>query len=291
MENRYAPTQRLQNSWPLGINHLIQIWAADADRRLIDLFTFHLKDIGSTVEQRLLGIRTFSTTKPKNLEAIILSQVKGLNQSILVQTMGLTTRPEFRLGLRHPILFPLLGDGIFTQDRKAWKCSCDLLHPHFAQLHHYGQEVFNEHINLLIAHLAKTGGATNVQPLFFQLTLDITITFLFGRSINKGPNITRQTFARDFDEAQTYLTLRLRLWGLYRLAYSQEFIQTYARVHKYINSIIDSYSNSQGRQSAWYVCLKAARKDSRDKSFLRSQVINILLAGQDTTAYLLTWTI
>lgn len=76
-QNGCKKAPRLKNWWPLGIDRLIQIWTADADQRLMDLFTFHFRDVGTTLEQKFLGTIAFGTIEPRNLEAMMLSQEKG----------------------------------------------------------------------------------------------------------------------------------------------------------------------------------------------------------------------
>ena len=46
---------RLRNWWPLGVDRLTQIFQADANHRLMDLFEFHFQDVGTTLEQKFLG--------------------------------------------------------------------------------------------------------------------------------------------------------------------------------------------------------------------------------------------
>lgn len=71
------PAPRIRNEWPLGIDRLLQIWQADADQRLMDLFTFQFNDVGNTLEQKLLGTRSFGTIEPKNLEAMLSTRFGG----------------------------------------------------------------------------------------------------------------------------------------------------------------------------------------------------------------------
>lgn len=43
----------------------------------MDLFTFHFRDVGTTLEQKFLGTIAFGTIEPRNLEAMMLSKEKG----------------------------------------------------------------------------------------------------------------------------------------------------------------------------------------------------------------------
>ena len=49
------PAPRLRNWWPLGIDRLLQIFEADKNNRLMELFLFHFQDVGNTLEQKFLG--------------------------------------------------------------------------------------------------------------------------------------------------------------------------------------------------------------------------------------------
>ena len=44
---------------------------------MMDLFTFHFRDVGTTLKQKFLGTIAFGTIEPRNLEAMMLSQEKG----------------------------------------------------------------------------------------------------------------------------------------------------------------------------------------------------------------------
>jgi hypothetical protein len=67
----------LQNEWPLGLDRLKQIWDANADSRLMELFLMHFRRWGNTLEQIFLGTRAFGTIDPMNLEAMLSSKFKG----------------------------------------------------------------------------------------------------------------------------------------------------------------------------------------------------------------------
>lgn len=43
----------------------------------MDLFTFHFRDVGNTLEQKFLGTKAFGTIEPRNLEAMMSSKEKG----------------------------------------------------------------------------------------------------------------------------------------------------------------------------------------------------------------------
>jgi hypothetical protein len=77
------PAPRLLNEWPLGLDRIKQIWDADADSRLMELFLMHFRRWGNTLEQVFLGTQAFGTIEPVNLEAILSSKFKGNSKSFI----------------------------------------------------------------------------------------------------------------------------------------------------------------------------------------------------------------
>lgn len=278
-QNGCKKAPRLKNWWPLGIDRLIQIWTADADQRLMDLFTFHFRDVGTTLEQKFLGTIAFGTIEPRNLEAMMLSQEK-----------------DFGFGLRRQIFFPLLGDGIFTQEGEPWRHSRKMLQPQFGKQQYNGLEIFQVHIDNLLDRISEKSDRLDLQSLFFQLTLDTTTEYLFGRSINSlagKQSSTGSNFAEAFEIAQNYVVQRFRLLDLYWMIGGKKFRNSCDTVHRFMDSIIDSRYNKAAEDSegsSRYGLFDAIAESSTDRKALRAQLLNVLLAGRDTTACLLTWT-
>lgn len=75
----------------MGIDRLIQIWQVDANSRLMDLFTFHFRDVGATLEQKFLGTVAFGTIEPQNLEAMLSVQLNGEHDSSVPTTLQRNT--------------------------------------------------------------------------------------------------------------------------------------------------------------------------------------------------------
>lgn len=209
----------------------------------------------------------------------------------------MTFNVEYGHGLRRQIFYPLLGDGIFTQDGVAWKHSRELLRPQFSKQRYRDLDMFREHVDNLIGCMHKSRGPVDLQPLFFRFTLDTTSAFLFGEStysLKSKSSIKGTRFANDFDIAQSYLAQRFRLLDLYWLIGGSRFRTACKSVHGFVDEIIkrrrdnpDFGQVADGR----YVFFDAVADDSTTRDALRGQLINILLAGRDTTACLLSWTL
>lgn len=61
--------------------------------------------------------------------------------------------------------------------------------------------------------------------------------------------------------------------------------------HSFVDNIILQRHRSQAetQQNGRYVFFDAVAEDARDREALRGQLLNVLLAGRDTTACLLSW--
>lgn len=207
------------------------------------------------------------------------------------------TRLDFGMGPRRDITFPMFGDGIFTQEGAAWKHSRDMLRPQLQHKQYENLEVFQQAVDDLIGVVEKNDGVIDLQPLFFRLTLDTTTAFLFGESVRSlvtPEAIGESTFASAFNTAQQWVTKRFRLLDLYWLVNGREFQQAFQDVQDFADQIIDrnlSPDRERHGMEGKYVFLDAIAKEYSDRAALRSQIINLLAAGRDTTACLLSWTL
>ena len=273
------PPPRLINQRPLGLDRLEQIFRANSESRLMELFLFHFRLWGTTLEQVFLGAQAFGTIEPANLEAILCTNFQ-----------------DWGMGPRRKVMFPFFGDGIFTQEGTDWKHSRELLRPQFVYKQYEDLEVFRESVdNLLEALPAK--GVVDLQPFFFQLTLDVTTAFLFGESVNslRTPETAGESeFASAFNTAQDFIAKRMRLQDLYWLVGGRKFRKACDHVHRFADQVIDrnlSRDSTRVEGQKRYVFLDFLAGNTPDRKALRSQIINILVAGRDTTACLISWTL
>ena len=205
---------------------------------------------------------------------------------------------EFGLGERRRVFFPLLGNGIFTSDGESWEHSRSLLRP-----------VFQQNRDVIFAEVAAkaeafgncipSGESVDLQPLFFRFTLDTTTFLLFGQDMkaldhtDTASSDAVASFATAFDEAQDFLARRGRLGGLYWLIDGFRFRRQCKAVHQYIDKAVqaalDARNDVDSKTS--YTILGGLLEVTQDPRILRDQCLNVLLAGRDTTACLLSWTL
>ncbi len=185
----------------------------------------------------------------------------------------------------------MLGDGIFTQEGATWKHSRELLRSPLQHKHYENLAVFKQGVDDLIDVLSSQLGVADLQPLFFRLALDVSTEFLFGESVKslKAPkSASEQTFGDAFNTAQAFVAKRFRLPDLYWLIGGSKFQKACNDVHRFADQIIDRNLSRGSEKRGVFLDLLAESTANRDA--LRGQIINLLAAGRDTTACLLTWT-
>jgi cytochrome P450 len=100
-----------------------------------------------------------------------------------------------------------------------------------------------------------------------------------------------QGFAEAFNLTQDYLAARSRAQGFYWMVNPKEFRNTTKKVHDlvdhYVRLALES-RNKPRKQDDRYIFLQALAADTQDPKELRDNLLNILLAGRDTTASLLS---
>ncbi|OAQ64432.1 cytochrome P450 [Pochonia chlamydosporia 170] len=256
--------------------------------------------------QNILGGWYHFTADPDNIKAILATQFK-----------------DFELGpFRFNLLGPLLGHGIFTTDGQEWQHHRALLRPQFTRSQISNLSLEETHVQHLLNRLSAGSDSwtaeVDLAPLFFNLTLDSATEFLFGQSVESqvtyGTNLDSSnpdkplkrgsgetdwsSFGRAFDRANATIAIQGQLMDLYFLYSPKSLTKDCQEVHRLADYFVQKAlkedpetSDKDGESSGHgYVFLRELAKTTRDPYMLRSQLLNILLAGRDTTAGLLGWT-
>lgn len=274
----------------LGIPGFYRLSKAVREKRWIDYLATQYDLVGrNTFSVQFLNRYMLTTIEPENVKAILATQFQ-----------------DFCLGTRHEQFYPLLGDGIFTLDGAGWSHARGLLRPQFTRDQVADLALLDDHIQHFLALIPKDRSSFDIQRLFFLLTLDSATHFLFGESVGcMNPSQTTgvlekstvrnaQGFANAFTTAQDYLAARSRAQGLYWLVNPKEFQEANRQVHEvvdyYVASTLSSNRSGKSDPSGRYIFLEALAAETDNPKMLRDSMLNILLAGRDTTASLLSST-
>ncbi|KAK3679104.1 hypothetical protein LTR37_021441 [Vermiconidia calcicola] len=290
------------NQGILGWNQIKDMQAADKGQRFPDLMierqarmsAIHGREC-STFKFHLLGQELYFTSDPKNIQALLATKFD-----------------DYYLGpSRRGNMIVTLGDGIFVQDGKQWEHSRAMLRPNFVRDQVSDLDLEEHHVqDLLRVMPVQSNGwtdETDIQKLFFRLTIDSACEFLFGESLDTQmkeaglaprDEATHVDFAKHFDNATLHLAKRFRFGDNYWLHNPKEFKEDNKLVNQFMAHYVDlalkkgttaEKKAEEGHGKEKYVFLEALAQQTQDPVELRAQMLNILLAGRDTTASLLSW--
>ena len=258
---------------------LLKASKAESAGGLLDFFDGLFEGLhADTVEHYMVGVYGIDTRDPTCIDAVLNTQFH-----------------DFALGDRSKAFAPLLGNGIFTQDGMDWKKSRDLLRPQFMQTRTRSFPLLQQEVESFIDGLrqrVENKTVVDLRPLFFRLTFDTTLAILCGRSTFETESGDSSDFARAFDYAQECLKLRGRIGPLYWLINHRRFRDSCKTVQSFADAVVQEALQQQSRSSRdsdRYIFLHDLIETTRDPIVLRDQLVNILLAGRDTTASLLSW--
>lgn len=130
------------------------------------------------------------------------------------------------------------------------------------------------------------------------MTLDTATALLFGRpvyALRAGIDQDKENkiFAESFNIAQEGLAKRFRIAPWQFLYNPPAFRKACANVHRFVEGYIKGLNleNVESHDKKQYGFIKQVSEESQDMKELRDQLLNVLLAGRDTTACCLSWTL
>jgi cytochrome P450 len=276
---------------PLGIGMITDMLAATRKNLFLELVRGWHQEFGTTFKAKMIARTIIFTVEPKNVQTVLALKFK-----------------DFELGeYRNKALRPLLGAGIFSTDGSKWEHSRGLLRPNFTRNQITDINVYETHVAALLKRIPRDGSTFDMQDLFFRMTLDSATEFLFGESVhslNDGVSTSSSSFATDFNTAQEGLAIRSRLGPLMLFHRDRKFSKAVVDARAYVDRFVQNAINyrmalDSGEKAPedasklneqQYVFLYELSKRTLDKTELTDQLLNILLAGRDTTASLLSIT-
>jgi len=128
--------------------------------------------------------------------------------------------------------------------------------------------------------------------------MDTATALLFGRSVyslraNIDQDAENRNFSESFHVAQEGLAKRFRLAPFHFVYNPPSFRKACKDVHRFVEGYIEDRKKEEKAESedptTWF--MDRIAEESNSTVELRDQLINILLAGRDTTACCLSWTL
>ncbi|PMD48008.1 cytochrome P450 [Hyaloscypha variabilis F] len=288
-----APRSRVPLKDPfLAIDFVWKTLQNAKQDRYLDGTVDRFKQYGTTFAAKHMHYPTIHTIEPSNIKHVLATGFEDFKLS------------SFRVNA----MIPLFGKGIFTVDGSRWSHSRALLRPSFARHNMENHLPFMESHFEYMMKAIPIRSTVDLQQLFFAFTLDTATEFLFGHSVHSLEKIQRGNTSTltlseitdaEFVSSYTYSCLNIvhdiRLGALSKFHYSPSAKRAQKRAFAYIDRFVDqalalraSAKSSKPGGDSQYVFLNELAKETDDREELRDQILNVLLAGRDTTASLLS---
>jgi cytochrome P450 len=288
-ENGCKPCRARFNKDPIFGLDVMKLMSENAKKHIVlQENKKRFEKLGTTFQSRIVTMPIIATCEPENIKTILSLKFK-----------------DFGLNHRQAAFTPLLGHGIFNADGERWANSRQLLRPNFARDQVADIEAFERHFKLMLKHIPRDGATVDLQELFFCLTIDTATEFLFNHSTNSLRMVGQEDeknedviFGKAFNFAQHDIGIRT-LFGFFdRFRNNNEGEEAIRICHEYIERFVDDalvfrkqldeekIAGSQKDEKYYFI--QEVAKQTTDSKRIRDELINILLAGRDTTASLLS---
>lgn len=275
----------------LGLDILHENLTAAKQSKLLETFHALFQRYGNTYGSRLALLPAIRTIEPENIKAVLATNFK-----------------DYSLGLRKESFGRLLGHGIFTSDGEHWAQSRAMIRPNMVRDQVADLAMFEDLIPDLLALIPRDGSTVDLQELFFKYTIDSATDFLFGNCVHslkqaRAGEKSEESFAEAFNASQKFVWLRFRLGPLSKI-YRSKKEDEYNRIcHSVVDRFVDdavSYRDAhlaekdvevgdkEKVKKEKYTFLQGLARQTSDRRRIRDELMNIMLAGRDTTASLLS---
>lgn len=232
-----------------------------------------------------LGLSAIWTDEPANIKALLSDNFD-----------------DFEIGPeRHRMMLPILGKGIFTSDGVEWSEYRANIRPSFSRSRVAKLDTMETHVQHLIARIPKDGMPVDMQELFYEFTMDTITDFLFGHSVGSLlPNASAEyeEFSSAFGQALSKTIHRANRGFLMDWIPDKDFQRACDTVHSFVDRLVikaltipSATAPSDSDDQKNHIYLQELSKSTPSLVELRNHAVNILVAGRDTTASLLSFTL
>ncbi|KAH7927164.1 cytochrome P450 [Leucogyrophana mollusca] len=258
------------------------------------------KRFGCTINLRFLWEDHIVTLEPNHIKTVLATDFNNYVKGEKFQQKAAS----------------VLGSGVFNSDGETWKLHRSMTRPFFThdRIGHF--DIFDRHADesiRLMNERFRSGFAIDFQDLISRFTLDSATEFLFGHclqtltaglpypyNVNKSgrDSSVAESFASAFAGAQHAIAKRNLLGEIWPLL--EIFTDRTAKHMKIVNAFLDPILKDaiqkhnqmekleKDASSGEETLLDILLQHTTDFTVLKDEVLNILLAGRDTTASTLT---
>ena len=235
------------------------------------------REFGDIVSYRFFHVPICQLTHPDDIEAVLVQNAFNFHKSRDYAAL------EF-----------ILGRGLLTNEGSPWQAQRQLIQPAFR---HENISTYGEIMTAsAAAHLSRwhDGQAFDLHQEMGALTLDIVSKALFGSELAHDARAIGTEVAAVMERFLTQSALIFLLPDGFPTPKSPRLLRSRRRLNRVIFSIIHQRRASTAPANDLLQTLLAAHDERgarMDDLQLRDEIMTLFLAGHETTANALTWTL
>ncbi|EJD51740.1 cytochrome P450, partial [Auricularia subglabra TFB-10046 SS5] len=246
------------------------------------------------------------TADPENVKTILASDFNNFEKGSVFRETAVS----------------VLGTGVFNSDGEMWKFHRTMTRPFFTRERITDFEIFQRHADSAIAKIrerVRSGVPFNFEDVIARFTLDSSTEFLFGQSVdslhadlpyphNVPPPLgyiqtksSSDEFVRAFEDAKRAILERLHsgiLWP-FRELFRDRSRSAMKVIDAYIDPILQlalerkriNKSSPAPDEKEASTLLDHLLSSTDDQQVIKDEIMNIMVAGRDTTMSTLTFAV
>ncbi|KAF7296034.1 hypothetical protein MKEN_01418400 [Mycena kentingensis (nom. inval.)] len=288
-----------------NIDVLRRMLRASREGYVGEAFSALVDSLGPILNIRVLWSDKIFTVTPEHVKIVLATDFKNYIKG-----------PSFISGMHS-----VLGSGVFNSDGEMWSFHRSMTRPYFSRDRYQHFDIFDRHADRFISLIKgrmNEGLPVDFQDLISRFTMDSATEFLFGScveslactppyphnaSANRPPIHDSEhaqqanSFTAAYGEAMQQIAIRQRLgpmWPLFEM-FKDKTAAPMAEVAKYIDPLIqaaidkkDANAGVDKANEEELCLLDDLVRSTSDPKVLRDEIVNILIAGRDTTMVVLT---
>lgn len=271
------------------LGSLVEILQGLKTYSILDTFVRWHRELGMTYAFKVPSKNFVASIDPKNIEHVLKDNFEGYVKGHLFS---------------EPFT-DLFGSGIFNVDGKLWYMQRKIASRMFTkkQFENHIWHVVEKNTAKVAEILERTDGMFDFFDLLNRFTLDTIGEIGFSCDIGSLEDPS-SPFLQSFDRVQQIMNLRFWLnpfWKVLRwfdIGFERElkphlgFLDEYAR--RIVHDLLKEHASEEESSFVGLFIREASTAKEgmlSQETFLRDMVLNFLIAGRDTTAQCISWTV
>ncbi|KAF8342228.1 cytochrome P450 monooxygenase pc-3 [Cantharellus anzutake] len=304
----------VEGKWPGSIDLLYKLMKAFETEYVGDAFEELVMNGWDTIRVRVLWEENILTFEPQYVKQILATNFPNYEKGN--EEFGEATGS-------------VLGSGVFNADGDLWKFHRTLARPFFSRerIIDHSFSIFERHSTTTFVKMKErfdAGAPIDFQDVMARFTLDSATEFLFGRSVESTSDVflepggivpvsiptstpekvgvlhgpSAYKFVKAFVQSQIIISLRIRMGKIWKLTefWGDKSLPHMRDIHEFLDPILEDALERVGNKGGEGIdedtnFLMHMITQTKDRKIIRDSIMNMLIAGRDTTACLLTFVI